>query len=190
MKKLFQLPVLISFGMMVAGSGCSKESPIPPPPPKPVTSVGFKANGKSIEWDGPATSIFSSSIVAKGNGTFIFYVSDPENQMFSDLAITIRATNLTVGTYTLQIDTTVSLEYAPHSFMLTYSMEISYEGTYEEAASTDLGDFGTVIITSIHDANYADGTFSAILSEYNGNGPTGKKINITDGRFHNLVMYL
>ncbi len=184
MKKLYILPIIIYFGVMVISFGCSKES-LKPTPPVPVATVEFDANGQLYKWDGPATNIYSSSITNRGDGTFSFYVSDPGNSLNNGLKISMKAASLSVRTYTLTIDTTTALVNAPHFFSLELNIQISNM----QAASTEIGDFGTVTITSIHDGNYADGTFSAKLSEYTENGPTGVKLNITNGTFKNVVVY-
>ena len=67
--------------------------------------------------------------------------------------------------------------YAPHSSLFDYG------NGYQ---STQIGDFGTVRISKIHDG-YADGTFVALMTK---DDSSFSKLNITNGEFTNLKIVI
>ncbi len=165
--------------MMFTGFSCKKES-AEPQSAKLIDSVSFIANAQLYTWNG-AYPANPSDIEVPSTGLSLLRLTDPH---LSDnrLVIAMKFSTMALGTYKLTIDTTTSVLNVPDSCELYY---VETTGA-AIAASTDMGDFGTVTITRIHDGYYADGTFSAQMTEYSRYGPSSVKLNITNGTFQNL----
>ncbi len=179
MKKLSRLPVILTscFVIMFTSLSCKKENA--GVVPGTVEEIEFVANGQSFEWNGPTFTPSEISNVYTGS-FFMLYLIDPKNPSGNQLSIAINSTKPSVGTYTVTIDTTTTVANALNSFILT---------TIATYASTDIGDYGTVTITAIHNNGmYADGTFSAQMTEYTKDGPTTTKLIITNGKFKNVLL--
>ena len=187
MKKLSRLPVILTscFVMMFTSLSCKKENA--GVIPGTVEEIEFVANGQSFKWNGPTftpseiSNVWFPDPVWNGASLFVLGLIDPNNPSGNQLSIAINSTTPpSLGTYTITIDTTTTVANAPHNFVLGTNNK-----TY---ASIDIGDYGTVTITTIHNNGmYADGTFSAQMTEYTKDGPTTTKLIITNGKFKNVL---
>lgn len=160
--------------------------------PSTDQEIEFAANGQSFNWSGSTTlpseitNVSFTNLVSNGAPLYVLELSAPNNPSSNKLSIAINSTTLpSLGTYTLTIDTMTTVLNAPHNFELSEYTQ-PYEITY---ASTNIGDYGTVTITSIYNnGRYADGTFSAQMTEYTRDGPTTNKLIITNGKFKNILL--
>ena len=178
MKNSFLLLCIIYFAIIITGLSCSKSSNTTAPP-KLETTLKFNANGNFYQWNGsigdnPGCFVCGSAIYKHTNSSYVLSSSDPAIY-YNFIVLKIKATTLSASTYTLTITSTTPASNAAHIFSIFNLLQ---------AASTEAGDFGTVTITSIHDGNYADGTFNArlTLSPFGFSG----KMDITNGEFHNI----
>jgi hypothetical protein len=170
MKKLFASVILA-----VLVSACQKETGTNTPPEKFPTTLKFTANGTVIEMNGSlATSSYKGSVFRQaGNygGNYTLVAKDGANA--GSLRLPLHTDTISATTFAVTVpypNPTPTRERAG-------SCEISgikYSGI-------NSGDNFSLIISSIHDEIYADGTFSAQMS---GGGP--EKLLITNGEFKNV----
>lgn len=162
---------------------CSK-SPSPAPA-EPETSLRFKMNGTLYEWKNKGwCGFYCGTGFIKWPAEYKLSSIDPGSGL-SALSCTIAAANLSASTYNYVVAVPVNNTDALHRLSL-YSPVSS--GSLNLAASTETGDYFTITITSLHDGKYADGVFTARLTQapY---GSAAPKADITEGEFRNVVIY-
>jgi hypothetical protein len=166
--------ISLLLGGIILIPGCSKE----PSVKEPIKGTfSFTANGEMYDWSFKRWE--DSYDVSFPHISKDHY--NPEYDLIGQvnaggigsigLGIQIMTDTLKEDTYTLT--TTVSTD--PHHGCVLVTNGTSYSGS-------QIGDFGTVTISKIHDGN-ADGTFVALLTS---NDPSLSKLNITNGEFKNL----
>ena len=165
---------------------CSKKPTEPPIVPQLNTTFKFIGNGTFVEWNGysdPASyPIAQGSSIQKYNyngSTYYMIVAHPAGAGLNTPAIYLKleTNNLTPGTYTKTLTAPVLWTLADNECIMPGASGI--HGT-----TSQVGDYVTVIITSTHDNVYADGTFTALMTN-SGQG-TATKLTITNGEFHNV----
>jgi len=178
--------LLLLLTMAAIFASCSKDSSTTPKPQQLNTTFKFTGNGTNVQWNGSsplsAYPIPEGSTIEKitsGTQTFYLLVAQPAGGgIYSPhLYLKIEASNLVSGTYPKTLSTAVNWTVADNECIMPGG-----SGIY--AATSEVGDFATIIITSIHDNGYADGTFTAKMTTT----PIGSydKLNITNGEFHNV----
>jgi len=174
MKNLLALATLA-----VLVSACQKETVINTPAEEFVSTLKFTVNGTVIELNGSlATYSYKGSAFRRaGNfstGNYTLVAKDDGS--VNSLRLPLHTDTVSATTYTVTVPTpnrTPDRERAG-------SCEIS--GI--KYAGINSGDNFTLIISSIHDEVYADGTFSAQMSK------DSQKIMITNGEFKNVKIVL
>lgn len=183
MKKTCSYFILCLCGMIVLFYGCSKSSPSAPA--EPETSMKFKINGTLYEWKNKGwCGIYCGTGITKWPAYNKLSSIDPGNAN-NTLTCDIATANLSAMSYnslvTVPVNNTDALQ------KLSFYNPVS-GGSVNFAASTETGDFFNITITSLHDGKYADGVFTARLTQapYGTGAP---KADITDGEFRNVVIY-
>ena len=155
---------------------CSKNPPVIQPT-QLTTTFKFSVNGTLYQWNGnsAADPTYGSRInkYSLNGATWYTLSAAPLNGgIYTLIGLKMQTSSLLAATYTLTTTTTTAWTIADH-----------YCGVNNESyASSEIGDFASVTISSIHDG-YADGSFTAKFTNANG---SLTKINITDGEFHNV----
>ena len=170
MKNLLALATLA-----VLVSACQKETVINTPAEEFVSTLKFTVNGTVIELNGSlATYSYKGSAFRRaGNFSTGNYTLVAKDNGVNSLRLPLHTDTVSATTFTVTVpypNPTPTRERAG-------SCEISgikYSGI-------NSGDNFSLIISSIHDEAYADGTFSAQMS---GGGP--EKLLITNGEFKNV----
>ena len=176
MKRQIFSPVLL-IALLVCMLACKKSSVTL------LTTFKFNAGGNTYQLDGGEGPSFNCivclSAITKFSDHYLLRVTNSQNGINS-ISLKINTTVLSAGTYTLTATSTIAGN-ADHILSLTVPNLL----TSIFAASTEVGDFATVTITSIHDGSYADGVFNAKLTLSTPIN-SSNKIDITDGAFQNL----
>jgi hypothetical protein len=164
-KQTFTSTLLIV--LLVGMFACSKSSVAL------FTTFKFDAGGNTYQWNGGEGSTFNClgcfNSITKFSDHYLLRVTGTQN-FLNSIQLKINSTVLSKSTYTLTTTSILTVPNLPNAVL---------------ASSTEIGDFATVTITSIHDGNYAHGVFNAKLTL---SAPinSSNKIDITNGVFHNL----
>jgi hypothetical protein len=174
MKKFFAVATLA-----VWVSACQKETGTNTPPEKFATTLKFTANGTVIELNGSlATYSYKGSVFRRaGNystGNYTLVAKDDGS---------VNSLRLPLHTDTLSATTFVVTVPTPNPTP-TRERAGSCEIAGVKYSGINSGDNFTLIISSIHDEVYADGTFSAQMSRET------QKMMITNGEFKNVKIVL
>jgi hypothetical protein len=171
---LFYLAAMIIISSVFL-SDCSKKPSITP---AVLTTFKFTVNGTVYNWDGNLADSSYGSRLGKTtyNGvTWWDLAALPVNGgIYRGIYLRINATTLSATSYTLTTTATTLWTVAEHLCMVPSVI----------CASSEVGDYATIIISSIHDG-YADGTFTARLTNTDG---TLAKVDVIAGEFHNVKL--
>lgn len=163
--------------------GCSKS--VTEQNAQPETTLKFKVNGIVYEWRNKGfCGIYCGTSIEKWPDYYNFDSFDPRDYQ-NNFSFTLSVTSLGVSSYNYPVTSPVTSSNALHRLNLFNPVS---GGSFSHAASTEIGDFATITITNIHDGKYADGFFTArlTLSPY---GVSADKADITEGEFHNVIIY-
>lgn len=187
MKKISYVLIVTGLALINILTSCSKSSSPNTQVLQPETILKFKVNGTAYEWKNKGLCGFLGSYC----GTYInkypdHYVlgSFDSKDFRNEIGLTMQTTGLSVTTYNHIVASPVTSSNAIHKLYL-YSPVSG--GSYSYSASTETGDFTTITVTSIHDGKYADGTFTARLTQ-SPYGSSAGKTDITDGEFYNVII--
>jgi hypothetical protein len=179
----FKAFVYILTGYIAILLSCSKSPSLATA--EPVATSKFLVNGTLLEWDGnvvgPSVCLFCGPGIYKDSTYFALTSTESENYA-EGLYLRIKTATLNVTTYNDSVTIAVSPRKAVHF------MHHMYSTPYIFAASTEVGDFATVTITSVKDGKYYDGTFRARLSS-SPFGMAASKVAIEAGEFHNVKVH-
>ena len=180
----------ISVGFIVTGltlihilTGCSKSSSAQTP--QPETILKFKVNGTAYEWKNIGLcGFYCGTSINKYTDHYVLGSFDSRDYR-NQIGLTMQTTGLSATTYNHTVASPVTRSNAIHYLDLYNPVS---GGSYSYAAATETGDFASITVTSIHDGKYADGTFTARLTQ-SPYGTSAGKADITEGEFHNVIIY-
>lgn len=180
MKKTCNYFILCLCGMILLFYGCSKSSPSAPA--EPETSMKFKVNGTLYEWKHRGwCGIYCGIGITKWPTYHKLSSIDPGN-VSNTLTCDIATATFSATSY----NSVVAVPVSPPDAL--QKLGLYNGGSFFFAASTETGDYFNITITSLHDGKYADGVFTARLTQapYGSGAP---KADITEGEFRNVVIY-
>jgi hypothetical protein len=183
MKKKSTVLIVTGLTLIHILTGCSKSSSAPEP--QPETTLKFKVNGTAYEWRHKGfCGLYCGTSINKYPDHYVLVSIDPQSYS-NQLSLTMQTTGLSATTYNHTVASPVTSSNAINGLYLYNPVS---GGSYSFAASTEIGDFANITITIIHDGKYADGTFTTrlTLSPY---GANAGKVDITEGEFHNVIIY-
>jgi len=181
MRNILNPIVVIYITIMAAVISCSKKSSSPDPV-QLITTFKFTGNGTVVQWNGLAPlSTFPSpegSIIQKSSG-FYFISAHPANHSLATpwIYLKIPTANLIAGGYSYTLTAPVMWTSSDAECIMPTTGAPYY-------TVSEIGDNVTINISRIHDGNYADGSFSALMS--NTPNGTSNKLTITNGEFVNV----
>lgn len=180
-KDLFVLAILA-----ILFWSCSKKPSESPIAPQLNTTFKFTGNGTFVEWNGydaPGSyPVPQGSNIQKynynGSSYYMIVAHSAGAGLYSPaIYLKLETNNLIQGSYSKTLTAPVSPGLAGNECTMPGASGI--HGT-----TSEVGDYVSVNITSIHDNIYADGTFTALMTN-SGQG-TATKLTITNGEFHNV----